>query len=320
MSANVENLFYVSNEMNNRFVPWHGLGTPVKEALKSEEAIKMAGLDWSVDKKFIYDESGNIIKGYIRNARSSDNHTLGIVSGKYKIVQNHEAFEFTNSLIGNGVTYETAGSLNGGKRVWLLAKLPESKILNDKFENYIVFTNSHDGTGAVQACVTPVRVVCQNTLNLALNDASRRWSTRHMGDLQSKLAEGQRALGLAETYIKKLDEEANHLVEIKVDEAKIEWMFDRVFPVNFNKDTERKIRNVQTMKENLFRCLKAPDLTQYKGTAWGVINAVTDFADHAPPVRLTNNYQENNWGKIMIGHPVVDNFYSMLKDSMVKVG
>ena len=112
---------------------------------------------------------------------------LGIVSDKYKIVQNHEAFDFTDSLIGEGCTYETAGSLKGGKKVFLLAKLPQKMIIEDAVDPYVCFTNSHDGFGAIQACMTPIRVVCNNTLNLALSKATRKWSTKHVGDIDNKL-------------------------------------------------------------------------------------------------------------------------------------
>lgn len=317
MSANVESMFYVSTnsagEIDSRKVPWHGLGTPVMKALNSEEALDMAGLNWEVKSEPIFDSKQLQIPGYFRNYRESDNATLGVVSSRYKIVQNTEAFEFTDSLIGEECSYETAGSLDGGKRIWLLAKLPGQKILDDEFENYVAFTNTHDGTGAIQVCVTPIRVVCQNTLNLALNGASRKWSTRHMGDLKSKLEEGKRTLELATIYMHNLNEEANKLAEVKVDDVKVEWMFDNIFPVDYNKDTQRKIDNVQKMKEAFFNCMKANDISQYKGTAWGVINATTDFVDHVAPNRLTETYQEKNWGKIMLGHPVVDKMYSLIQ-------
>lgn len=312
MSANVESMFYTSNEENERFVPWHGLGTPVQEALTSEEAIEKAGLNWTVEKKPIFNENGIQIPKYFRTARSSDNSTLGIVSGRYKIVQNHEAFSFTDELISGDVRYETAGSLNEGRRVWLLAKLPDKTILGDKFDNYICFTNTHDGTGAVQVCMTPVRVVCNNTLNLALSQATRKWSTRHIGNLEQKMEEARKALEMAESYMVALDEKAKVFADTKVSEAEVEVMFDSIFPVDQNNDTARKIRNVEYLKNAFFNCLKAPDIVQYSGTAWGVINAMTDFVDHTSPIRSTESYQENNWGKIMSGHPAVDQMYALL--------
>lgn len=307
MSANVESLFYV------REVPWHGLGVNLDKAPKSADAIHYAGLNWIVESRPIYDNMGNEIPNFKANTRNTDNSVLGIVSDRYSIVQNAEAFEFTDSLIANGdITYETAGSLRDGKQIWLLAKMPEKTILNDKFDPYICFTNSHDGTGAIKVCMTPIRVVCNNTLNLALKQAKRSWSTKHMGDIKSKLHEAQVTLGLANSYMENLDTEANRLVNIKISDAELEKYFNELYPIDYNKDSARKIRNVNELKENLFKCLEMPDIKQYKGTAWGVMNAVTDLCDHLAPSRVTQNYKENNWGRIINGHPLVDNLYKKI--------
>lgn len=313
MSANVESMFYTSNEENGRFVPWHGLGTPVQKALSSEEALKEAGLDWEVEKRPVFDEKGIQIPRYFRTVRNSDNSTLGIVSGRYKIVQNHEAFSFTDNLLEGDARYETAGSLNDGRRVWLLAKLPEKYILDDKFDTYICFTNTHDGTGSVKVCMTNTRVCCNNTLNLALETANRKWSTRHLGNISDKMLEAQRVLELANFYTSELSLEAEKLVEMKVDEATTEVIFDSIFPVNSNEDTARKIQNIEYLKKAFFNCLKAPDISKFSGTAWAVINAASDFVCHSRPIRQTESYQENNWSKIMDGHPILDAFYTQLK-------
>lgn len=314
MPANVESLFYVSNEANSRFTPWHGLGTPVEEALKSAEAIQMAGLNWTVDARPVYDSFQKEIEGYKANVRSSDNSVLGIVSDKYKIVQNEEAFEFTDSLIGDEVKYETAGSLKEGKLVWLLAKMPERKILDDKFDPYICFSNQHDGKGAIKVCMTPIRVVCNNTLNLALDTAKRTWSTKHMGDMQSKLEEARETLGFAHDYLEALNEEANRLSEVKVSDSELEAIFDAMYPIDYDKDTNRKIKNITDMKTKLFNCYEMNDISQYKGTAWGIVNAATDMADHATPQRFSENFEENRWSVVMFGHPFVDAIYKRLVD------
>jgi len=312
MPALVESMFYTSNEQNNRYVPWHGLGVALEESPTSADAIKIAGLDWNVEAKNVYDDQGNIIPGFIANTRDVDNKVLGIVSNKYKIVQNSEAFEFTDNLIGEGVTYETAGSLKNGRTVWLLAKMPETKILGEDFDPYICFMNTHDGTGSIKVCMTPVRVVCNNTLNLALSTAKRSWSTCHMGDIQSKLNEAKHTLELANAYVSKLDEEASKLADIKVSDGELEAIFDIMFPINYGKDSQRKINNIITLKTNLFNCYEADDIKQFKGTAYGIINAATDMVAHTAPNRLSSNYQENNWGKIIVGHPFVDEIYKQL--------
>ena len=308
MSANIESLYYVGREK-----PWHGLGTQVDEAPNSSEAIKLAGLDWDVISNPVYDGNGIEIPGFKANTRNSDNSVLGIVSDKYRIVQNSEAFEFTDSLIETEeVKYETAGSLRKGKQIWLLAKMPERKILDDDFEPYICFSNTHDGTGAIKVCMTPIRVVCQNTLNMALNSASRSWSTKHMGDMAGKLHEAKVTLGLANKYMDKLSEEADKYANTKISDAEIEKVLEDLFPVDLNNDTKRKIENIQELKDNFYICYAMPDIAQYKGTQYGVINAMTDLVDHTAPRRLTANYQENNWGRIMQGHPFVDNLVTKL--------
>ena len=124
MSANVETMFYV------RKTPWHGLGTRVIEAPCSKEALALAGLDWKVIQESIYTEKKEAIEGYKVNVRDSDRKVLGVVSDRYKIVQNQEAFAFTDGLLGEGIRYETAGSLQNGKRVWILARLPHEYIIS----------------------------------------------------------------------------------------------------------------------------------------------------------------------------------------------
>ena len=201
MAHELESMFYTSNEENGRFVPWHKLGTAVDHACSSAEALQLAGLDWEVQSRSIHTDNGIVIPGYIANTRSSDDKVLGVVSDKYKIVQNKDAFAFTDNLLDNEAKYVTAGSLRGGKNVWMLAQLPSTKILGDDFDNFLCFTNTHDGTGAVRVFVTPVRVVCQNTLNLALNTAKRSWSCRHMGNLEAKMHEATRTLELNNKYM-----------------------------------------------------------------------------------------------------------------------
>ena len=201
MPANIESMFYV------RETPWHGLGVRVEEALTSQEAIKAAGLDWNVIQKPIYtsDFHGSdkqLIPNYKANIRETDNHILGVVSDRYKVVQNDEAFAFTDTLIGEGVRYETAGALHGGRKVWVLARLPNQyTIMDEQIEPYLVFSNSHDGSGAIKVCMTPIRVVCQNTLNLALNTAKRSWASKHTVNIQSRLHGVRDTLQLAHRYM-----------------------------------------------------------------------------------------------------------------------
>ena len=299
MPANVETMFAVREK------PWHGLGEIIEEAPTSRDAIKLAGLDWLVQSNPIFDMYGKEIKGFKANTRSSDNSILGVVTDKYKIVQNVEAFDFTDNLIGDEMRYETAGSLKKGKTIWLLGKMPDRFICGDRFEPYIVFTNSHDGTGAVKIAMTPIRVVCNNTLNMALHGAKRSWSTKHMGDMSAKLSEARQTLELANEYLNTLTIEADKLANETMKEEDIIVTLDKMFPIDEDA-SDRQKQNVQNAKDGIMICMLRPDIAQFLNTKWGFINAVSDYVGHSVPARLTTNYQENNWGKIMNGHPLLD--------------
>lgn len=305
MSHEVESLMYVSNEENGRFVPWHGLGTPVTEYLTSADALRAAGLDWKVEARPIFTESGIQIPGYVANTRDKDNSVLGIVSNKYKIVQNVDAFAFTDSLIGGEVRYETAGSLRNGKSTFMLAKLPEKKILGDDFANYICFTNTHDGSGAVKVCSTNVRVVCNNTLNLALSTAKRSWTCKHMGNMQDKLLEAQRALELAEKYTDQLAVFAERAANITINEEKTYELLKQLFPVNDSASDRIKKNNEQAVSD-FQKCLVAVDLSPFYGTLWGFLNAASDFAYHRTPARQTSTYQEKRMSDAIHGCSMLD--------------
>ena len=311
MAHEVESMYYVSNEANGRFKPWHGLGESVEEAPTSAEAIKKAGLDWEVRSDKLLLENGIEVPGYKANVRSTDNSVLGVVTDRYKIVQNREAFDFTDNLIGEGVTYETAGSLAGGKRVWLLAKMPESKILGDDFENYICFTNSHDGNSAIRVCMTPVRVVCNNTLNLALSTAKRSWSTKHAGNMNAKLAEARFTLQLANEYLDALAVEAERLANIRVTRERLDQIINEMFPI-CEEDSDRKATNTKAVRDAFYACYFAPDIAKFRDTAWGAVNAMSDMATHMAPTRATSTYRENNWGRTMDGHVMIDTILTKL--------
>lgn len=301
MSANVETMMYVREK------PWHGLGTRVEEAPNSLEALRLAELNWEVKPQLIaVAETGELIPNAIANVRSSDGKVLGLVTDRYKIVQNTDAFAFTDTLIGGDVRYETAGSLNGGRKVWLLARLPERKVVGDDVEPYLCFTNAHDGSGAVKVFVTPVRVVCNNTLNLALRGAQRTWSVRHNGDINRKIAEAKHCLQLADEYMKALDENGERMAEIKVDEAQLEAVLTKLFKKPEEDATDREKRNFDQQMAQYYVFYSAPDIAQFKGTAWGAVNAMADMVAHQAPLRAAANYAENNWGRIMTGHALVD--------------
>ena len=305
MAANVETMMYVREK------PWHGLGTEVSEAPTSADALRLAGLDWEVQQKNIQVCGGSKIENYKANVRSTDGSVLGVVSDSYKIVQNADAFSFTDELIGGDVRYETAGSLRGGKKIWLLAKMPERKIAGDAVEPYLCFSNTHDGTGAIRVCMTPIRVVCNNTLNLALNTAKRQWSARHTGNIEQKMQEARMCLQLADAYMDGLGDYADKLANKTINDEELDKILNEMFPVEEN-DSERKKTMAKKAKDEFMVCYWRPDIAQFLNTAWGVVNAMSDMVSHSEPLRNTANYRENNWGRIMDGHKMLDKLSALV--------
>lgn len=307
MAANVETMFYTREK------PWHGLGVRVEEAPASADALRLAGLDWEVLQEEIYTNKGDIISGYKANVRSTDRKVLGVVTDRYKVIQNVEAFEFTDTLLGSGVRYETAGSLSEGKKVWLLARLPREYIIGgERISPYLVFSNTHDGSGAVRVAVTPIRVVCNNTLNLALDTAKRSWSMVHTGDIKGKIQEAKDTLFMAEAYMDNLGKEFERLRKIQMTNEQVKEYIELLLPVEKNA-TLAQLRNIRKLREDMQRrYFDAPDLKDVGNNAYRFINAVSDFATHADPLRRTANYNENLFARTVEGNPLIDRAYQMV--------
>lgn len=307
MAANVESMFYV------RETPWHGLGTRVKEAPSSKDALIYAGLDWKVIQEPVYTESQELIEGYKANVRDSDRRVLGVVTDRYKVIQNEEAFAFTDALLGEGVRYETAGSLQGGKKVWMLARMPHEYIITgERISPYLLFSNTHDGSGAIKVALTPIRVVCNNTLNLALSTAKRSWSMIHTGDIQGKLQEAKDTLLLADRYMDSLGKEFENLRMKSMTDKQVMEYIEVLLPVEEDGTMKQK-RNIEHLREDLkMRYFDAPDLQDVGKNAYRFINAVSDFATHAQPLRKTANYKENLFARTVEGNPMIDKAYQMV--------
>ena len=307
MPAMIESLFYV------RETPWHGQGVRVEEAPSSADAIRLAGLDWNVYSEEVFLGDGTQCDKYYMNLRDTDRKQLGIVGERYKIVQNSDAFAFTDALLGEGVKYETAGSLQDGKVIWLLARLPEKyEILGDKVEPYVVFTNTHDGSGAVRVAMTPVRVVCQNTLNMAMKSVKRTWSARHTGSIDNKLQDAADTLKLATQYMDAQKETFEELYKIKTPDNKIIQFMNNLVPISDGM-SPRQLDNVQKIRQDiLYRYNEAPDLKVLDKTGARFIQAVADSTSHIIPFRQTANYAENKLKDTINGNALLDKAVAMV--------
>jgi phage/plasmid-like protein (TIGR03299 family) len=203
--------------------------------------------------------------------------------------------------------------LQDGRKTWILARLPQRyQMQGDWIEPFMVFYNSHDGSGSIKVALTPIRVTCQNTLNLALRTAKRVWSTKHTGDIHFRMDDAKETLFRAEQYMEELNGEFNHLAAISFNDREVERFIQELIPVPKNASSQQE-RNVARLRNDLSdRYHKAPDLAHLQGNGYKLINAVSDFATHAEPLRKTDSYQENLFAKTLDGNPLMDKAHRMI--------
>lgn len=309
MSANVSWMASGHNE-----VPWHRTNyTTVEGTMSSKEALHLAKLDFDVLQEPVFDDMGYQVPGYRINLKSDDRTLLGLVSDRYKVIQNVEAFAFTDALIGENCRYETAGSINNFRTIWLLAQLEPKRIMGDDYNNYLCFMNSFDGSTAVKVCVTPIRVVCQNTLNLAIRSAKRTFSMKHVGDISKKFHEAEQVLALSNDYLVNVEKSYEELAKKRISDMQFESFLKQLFPIEKGDENTRKETSQIQNRQAVRKCYNTDDLSNFKGTAFGVVNAVSDMVAHSKPMRMTDSYFGNLFGKVMEGHPTLDKAVELVK-------
>jgi phage/plasmid-like protein (TIGR03299 family) len=251
--------------------------------------LKAAGLDWEVEKRPVpgarLDSKGDPIKyQLVRRARDAGEQDilLGLVSPRYEPLQNKNAFEFFNPIVGEGAAiFETAGALGDGERVWVLAKLPgEIRVVGDDIVNkFLLLSNTHNGNGAVTVKFTPIRVVCQNTLVLALEDGEKSVKVRHTKRMSERLAEVPELLGIFKSVFESAEESFKALVKTGVDTNRLNQYLESVFP---RTDEQRKKNQRPEKWEHVTKLFEEgdPGLIYIRGTLWSAYNAVTRFEDY----------------------------------------
>ena len=265
--------------------PWHGLGTRLDGPATAAEALEAAALDWTVDMVPIYLEGRVEIPGKKAAVRTDTGLVMNVASDRYTPLQNVEAFQFFDAVVGAGeAVYHTAGSLQGGRKVWALAKLPGDVTVGgqDVLEKYVLLANSHDGSMAVTMQITAVRVVCSNTLSVALGNG-KKFRALHTPGVINKAIEAREFLGLTEAYFANLMAGVTRLAETKMAEPQLDDLVFTIFGLDETKAiTEQHVLTrhaAETVKE-LFHTGIGNDVQGVKGTAWAALNAVTEYVDH----------------------------------------
>lgn len=318
MPAEVESLMYA------REVPWHGFGQKVDGLQTAEEAIVAAGLDWEVGHRPLFYRDPTNPKGTVKKisdrvatVRMTDGKYLGITSPGYHIFQNRTAFDFADAIVESGeAKYETAGSLREGKVVFLSMEIPKTVSVdgeNEDMRPYLLVANSHDGSRALSARITTVRVVCMNTLNMALGNRNNEIKLRHTRNAEEKVAEAQRALGLTFEYLDRFEAIGRKMLLTKIDERDVLRTMLQVFPIKdvnpllLNADEIRKVLSNQATTpaaKAMSMYERSDNLANVRGTRWGVFNGIAEYLDFGQFYRSRGvPAADNRATSILLGGP-----------------
>lgn len=318
MSDQVESMFSV------KLTPWHGKGAVLQEHPTSAQAIKAAGLDWPVEQRHVYwgKPQGDVImpiqvpnrKALVRvkypdpalcddtQIGVPEEDLLSIVSDAYKPLQNTEAFAFFDPLVQSGdLVYETAGSLFGGRKIWVLARYLRKQIKimgNDEVRPYVLLVNGHDGVTGIMVQPTPVRVVCNNTL-MASQSCGMQINFKHVGDVAAEIEKAKEVLESMRTSFDEMELVWSNMAETHVTPTEVDWLIHSVCcPKEWQNQvtdqpdeneietqgeiTPRKITRVQAMEKRILELMIVGQgaSAETKGTVWGVYNAMIEFADY----------------------------------------
>ena len=269
-----------------RKVPWEE--AILEENLYTgEDVLKKAGLDWTVVRRPVTvgglevpDRIG-LVRQYETESGEIKENVLSIVSARgYHVLQNRDAFDTLDTMVGEGLKYTAAGQLKDGKHVFMVAEIDKKwRVGDDDIGGNLLLSNGHDGLHTLKLCITPVRIVCQNTLMFALKTAKRSFSIKHRLNIRDKIEDARRALNLTAIYMDNLQAYGEQMIETKLSQPTVEQFIDNLFPKAENEGTRSK--NVREAKiEDFWRAMGAEDLKPYQGTAWQFLNAVSDFETH----------------------------------------
>ena len=281
--------------------PWHKQGVKLDNPATAAEAIAAAKLDWDVITRLVYTRNlaGDIVP--IEDKRAivrADTEEVFTVMGKgYQPVQNVEAFGFFDNVIAQGeAVYHTAGSLFNGRKIWILAKLPNDITVNeeDVIQPYILLSNSHDGSNALRMQLTPVRVVCFNTLRFATR-ASGGFYGKHTRNVLQKAGEAREVLGLASAYYEMFAQKADQMLNTRLTVMEAQDYLQKVYQFNPDKTYAEQDHRVKSAYETTIDLLSHPTNTLggMQGTAWAAWNAVTYYVDHERTIRGADNLRDD---------------------------
>ena len=300
MAAAVETMMYAGD------VPWHGEGVYVGDQnVHSKQALEASGLEWEVEKRAMYahtepGEEAIEIPDQRAVVRPMDNSVLGVVGKNYNLLQNTEAFEFMDSLVDEGLMrYHTAGSLRNGKKIWVLGKIGEFEALpGDLVDKYILLYNSHDGSGALRCLPTTVRVVCANTVAMALKGGRGQGiSVRHTRNMRNRMEEARNIFGLANQQLDNVVDFSKALAQTQMTNDNWDTFANTLIP-DPKEGNKKRAENAREKLQNLYLMGRGQDLPGVRFTGWAAYNAVTEYVNY---YRSSKGGQGNRFESALFG-------------------
>lgn len=281
--------------------PWHKLGVVVDKSPTAAEALVLGGLDYNVAKGALYADTpdgGKMVENHFSTYRTDTNQVMGIVGRKYQPLQNRDAFSFFDSIIEAGeAVYETAGALGHGEIVFITAKLKNQiSVGDDKIEQYVFLTNSHDGSSCVVAAITPVRIVCNNTLCAALNTSSDKITLRHTKSVAERIKLASRLMETFNNVHVATEQEYNLFANTSITDENVRKLVEEVFKPkkeeisnassDFIKEMSKRTENTIDFVMDYYR--NAPEQKAVTGNLYGVVNGVTGYFQNRYQFRSNN--------------------------------
>jgi phage/plasmid-like protein (TIGR03299 family) len=295
-----------SNIFVDRTTTWHAIGKDVQECKNMEQVLLKSGLDYEVTKMPVFAGGIEIPNRFVTARPGEDGpHFYDVVSDKFQIVQNRHAFDFVNYM-GDDLTFEKAGETANGI-VYIISKLPEVDILGDTFTPHVIFRNGFSGKVKITAAICPLRVVCQNQFNFAFKNTQNAITIRHVGNAEDKLQDAREVLKLSADYMTEINAMANQYVGVKLTHGHLEKVVDHMFPTtNIESMNSFKRHQLEAARAAFINAYNADDNGNFRGTAWGLINAYTDYITHKVPMGNSETKEEGKFMAVTF-HPAIMN-------------
>lgn len=291
----------------NRTATWTRIGTDVSGTTTIDQLLNEAGLNYTVHKEPMFLANGTEIKGKVSTVKD-DGTPIGVVSEKYSIYQNQDAFGFIGDI--PDIKFVRAGETHNGM-VYVIGQLPNLTVMDDNFTPYVIFQNSHNGLFQVKATICPLRIVCQNQFAYSFKQVRNTISIQHSKQLPTKVAQAQRLITDAAAYMNGFTNTAEELAQLRVTETDRYAIMDAFFE-STRELTERQQAMLEEQRAFFNRCYEADDNGNFRGTAWGMVNAFTDFTTHKE-VKATTHSDDSKFMRVTFDTDAMNKFMDLIR-------